>query len=183
MWNRFGLALVVLAAVVAAFVAGAIAPPGWRVPLAGASASLLAAGTAIVGRSADGASAPGSGVASAAPAASAAASSVVPFGALLRDANGDAAGSYALLVGRFGERDSADRSSAGIAGQGVPSRVILVEDDARAQWAVVTAGRFASAAEALSQRQAVANRLGLSAYLPVIRLPVAASSPSSTAGG
>ena len=199
MWNRFGLAIVVLAAVVAAFLAGAVAPAGWRDAFERAASSLhvpaaaagrlagtgpAAAPGAIGGAvgasqaaSDGGQGGPGEGdagggttSASAAP-APAASSADLPLATLLRTADGDAAGAYALLVGQFGEQDVAERWSSGIGAQGVPSRVILVVDDAHTHWAMVSAGRFASAAEAESQRPALANRLRLPAYMPAIRLP------------
>lgn len=196
MWAKWGWALLVLAAVFSAFVAGLVAPPGLAeglrsgVQRVGAALPLKPAATAA----SDTAAAPTSGAAgdaaagakpaSAAPAAGAAPSAAVaapatadtsvPLSTLLSPAAAEAgaAGSqFALMAGQFASTQAAQQLRDSLQGQGASSTVLAVVDSSNTYWAVVTLGQFPSAAEAQAQRRSLALRLHLSQTLPVIRLP------------
>jgi cell division protein FtsN len=101
----------------------------------------------------------------------------VPLASLLLPSVPSTTATYALQAGQFAARESADRLSASLSGQGVTSTVVLTVDTRGTAWAIVTLGRFGSVDEADSQRTYLANKLGLANALPIIVLPPAAPGP------
>lgn len=105
------------------------------------------------------------------------ASPSVPLGSLLLSTLPAATATYALQAGQFASQQTAQQLAAGIQGQGVTATVVLTVDTSSTTWAVVAIGRYPSAEEARSQRNYLANRLGLPQPPPVIVLPPAKPSP------
>lgn len=193
MWAKWGWALLVLAAVFSAFVAGVLAPQGLA---AGLRAGVQGLGEALqLKPPANTVAAPASGEASAATtptptsegaatATPAAANPDLPLSALLSPGavKADAASSqFALMAGQFASTQAAIQLRDSLQGQGASSTVLAVVDSSNTHWAVVTLGQFPSAAEAQAQRRALALRLHLSQTLPVIRLPPATQPEKSSA--
>ena len=163
--SRVASLLVIAAAALAAFLFGVFAPASLKQPLQRAGQALASAP-------------PASSAAAAASAASApAAPASVPLASLLLPSVPSTTATYALQAGQFAARESADRLSASLSGQGVTSTVVLTVDTRGTAWAIVTLGRFSSAEEADSQRSYLANKLGLANALPIIVLPPPAPGP------
>jgi cell division protein FtsN len=82
-----------------------------------------------------------------------------------------ATSSYALQAGQFATDAPAQQLSANIREQGVASTVLQVSVAGADPWSVVTVGQFNSADMALSQRDYLANKLGLPPHMRVMLLP------------
>jgi len=125
-----------------------------------------------------GAAAPSAGPA---PTPAAPASSV-PIASLLLPAVVPNGRSFALQAGQFASQLSAQQLATSLHGQGMTSTVILTHDDLGTNWAVVSLGNFPSAEEAAAQRTYLANKLGLSDYLPTLLLPPPPAPPAPAPG-
>jgi cell division protein FtsN len=82
-----------------------------------------------------------------------------------------ATSNYALQAGQFATDAPAQQLSANIRAQGVASTVLQVSVAGADPWYVVTVGQFNSADMALSQRDYLANKLGLPLHMRVMLLP------------
>ncbi len=203
MWLKFGLILLILTGMLSAFVAGVNAPASVANRVHDWTAALGADNDAETGRDKEGPKAAGttattgtgtgagSGAnagyaANTASASNGTASSAKPvllatlLGPFSED---DQKARYALLAGQFSSTRAAVDLNASIQARGVQSQVVQAEDSSGSVWALVTAGVFTSAGDAMGQRLALANQLSLSGTMRVLELPAPPTAPTSSGSG
>lgn len=158
-----------------AFLAGLMAPAGWKDRTEKAWAPVQGLlGAASPASAASAASAPAS-AALAGAAATPASQAWVPREQLWAAAAPASGASYALLAAQFPSASTAQALAAQLRQQGQDVTVLAVQDaDAQPSW-VVAVGRYPSSAAAYADAQAVATRLDLSPSLASLVLPAPAS--------
>ncbi len=185
MFIRLGFLLLIVAFGLCCFVAGMLAPDGWKTGLASWSAPAFGRPSASVPKTSDDSASRPTPPAAAAPAHSSTAHPPATASLLVdtdvaqpMPAQGQPA--YALQLGQYVDTTEATTALRRIAGrtQGLALAQLDTVDAAQRHWSVVAIGRYVSADAARRAAPRVQAILGVD-DLPVIRLPATPPSPAA----